>query len=196
MPIPHEVFHLESDEHFELLADTTRLQMLELLFRPMSVRELAEALDVPRTRLYHHVNQLDEAGMIRVVDTRRSGAVDEKLYQVAAKSFQPSPEYMATAVPREQAMALTAAVFGSTQADFVRAVDQGIASLRDEKGARRLHLHRGLMHLSPERLHEFVSELEALMERFGADNDDPDDVPEDAIPVSSLMVVYPTSRRT
>lgn len=194
MKIEKEVFHLENEHHFDLLADPTRLQMIELLYHPRSVGELAEALGVPRTRLYHHVNQLDEAGMIRVVDTRKSGAVDEKIYQTAAQSFQPSPEYMETAIPREQAMALTTAIFGSTQADFIRAVDEGTAELRDDKSSRSIHIHRGLAFLTPGQLHEFVTALEELMRRFDTGIDDPADIPADAIPVATLNVVYPTSR--
>ena len=83
-----EVFEIEDAETFEMLADPSRVEMLERLHHPASVGELAEDMGVPRTRLYHHVKLLEEAGMIRVVDTRRKGAMEEKVYQVAARSFR------------------------------------------------------------------------------------------------------------
>src|SRR5690606_18577146 len=56
------------------LADPHRSRMLELLSgdpkRVWSVRQLAEALEVPRTRLYHHVKVLLEQGLIEVGEQR------------------------------------------------------------------------------------------------------------------------------
>lgn len=189
-PIPDEVFYLKSEADFEVLSDPTRLEIIEMLYRPHSVGELADAMDVPRTRLYHHVNLLEEHGMIRVVDTRRSGAVDEKLYQVAARSFHPSPEYLKSSVPRERAKALITSIFGSTQADFIRAVDAGTAPLEDDGGSRSVLIFRGITRLDSEQLHQFVSDLEEVYSRYQMD----DDAPDDSVPVAVLGLVYQSSR--
>jgi DNA-binding transcriptional ArsR family regulator len=76
---PDDVFWLENKEHFDLLSDSTRLEIIELLLSPRSVADLAERMGVPRTRLYHHVNLMEDAGMIRVVETRPAGAQQEKV---------------------------------------------------------------------------------------------------------------------
>jgi hypothetical protein len=39
------------------------------------------------TRLYHHVNRLESVGIIRVVATRRVGAVTERRYRSTGKSY-------------------------------------------------------------------------------------------------------------
>lgn len=87
---PKEVFWIDDVQTFELLADPTKVEILELTAVPHSVSEIAQAMGVPRTRLYHHVGALEEAGIIAVAATRQAGAMTEKLYQAAAKSY-PSP---------------------------------------------------------------------------------------------------------
>jgi DNA-binding transcriptional ArsR family regulator len=191
-PGPADVFWLESEEHFDVLSDSTRLEMIELLMRPHSVRELAAQMRVPRTRLYHHVNQLEQAGMIRVVDTRQAGAQTEKIYQVTAYSYQPSERYLEEAMPREKAQAVLAAIFGATEADFIRSVEEGAVTFEDRATRRRLHLRRGLLQLDDERLHQFIADLEAVYDKY--DTDHPGDAPDDAQLVATVSLVYPSTR--
>lgn len=191
---PDDVFWLESAEHFDVLSDSARLEMIELLIKPRSVRELAEAMGVPRTRLYHHVNLLEETGMIRVVDTRPAGAQTEKIYQVSAYSYQPSRDYLDTAEPREKAQAVLTSIFGATEADFVRSVAEGAARLEDRNEQRTMHIRRGLLLLNRTSLHEFIAELEAVYEKYDIDPENLDDLPDDVEVVATLSLVYPSTR--
>lgn len=52
-----------------------------------SVTELAEELDVPKGTVGHHVKVLEDAGLIRVVRTRRVRALTEKFYGRTARLF-------------------------------------------------------------------------------------------------------------
>jgi DNA-binding transcriptional ArsR family regulator len=183
-----EVFWIQDEETFELLTDQTRIEIIEHLGEPRSVTELAESMGVPRTRLYHHVKLLEEAGLIEVVDTRRVGALTEKILLVAASSFQPSEAFLATAGPKQQRDAILGAVFGATRADFAKTLEaEGLEALKDQGGQRSLTLGRMVFDLTPDQLHEFVTELEALLERYAhMCDDDPD-----AIPVAAVSLVYP-----
>lgn len=193
MTQPADTFWLETSEHFDVLSDSTRLELLELLIRPRSVAELAEHMRVPRTRLYHHVNMLEEAGMIRVVDTRRAGAQTERLYQVSAYSFQPSKEYLDQALPREKAQAVLTSIFGTTEADFIRAVEDGTVTFEDPTDRRRMHIRRNLLFLDQARLGEFIAELEDVYSRY--DIDDVDELPDDVEVIATVSLVYPSARR-
>ncbi|RPI21838.1 MAG: hypothetical protein EHM57_06100 [Actinobacteria bacterium] len=95
---------------------------------------------------------------------------------------------MAESVPKEQAEAVLTALFGATRADFVRAVDAGIAPLGEGDG-RRVSLARQLLMLTPRRLTEFVRDLEALIDSYDSGSEP------DAIPVAVLHVVYPSTRK-
>jgi DNA-binding transcriptional ArsR family regulator len=63
------------------IADPLRSSLLDLtLERAATVSELAAAVGRPRSTVAHHVGVLVEAGMLRVVRTRRVRAIDERFY--------------------------------------------------------------------------------------------------------------------
>ncbi len=187
---PADVYWINDDQDLELLADPTRLEIIELLMIPRSVKQVAEAMDVPRTRLYHHFGLLEEGGMITVVEERPAGALTEKIYQVSAKSYQPSERFAENADPRRQAEAMMSSLLGATRADFVRAIAEERFSLSDTGTANKVSLGRRLMVLTPERLHQFIQDLEQLFEQYGDHEKS-----EDAITVGVLHIVHPSSRR-
>jgi Helix-turn-helix domain len=51
----------------------------------MSVKELAEELGEPQTKLYRHVRQLETAGLIRVAATRMVSGILEQRYQASQR---------------------------------------------------------------------------------------------------------------
>ncbi len=63
------------------IADPLRSTILDLVLeRAATVGELAAAVERPKSTVAHHVNVLVEAGMLRVVRTRRVRAIDERYY--------------------------------------------------------------------------------------------------------------------
>lgn len=63
------------------IADPLRLTLLDLVLeRAATVTELAEAVARPKSTVAHHVNVLVDAGLMRVVRTRRVRAIDERFY--------------------------------------------------------------------------------------------------------------------
>jgi DNA-binding transcriptional ArsR family regulator len=70
------------------MADPLRGTILDLLLeRAASVAELAAAVQRPKSTVAHHVNVLVDAGMLRVVRTRRVRAVEERYYGRTARIF-------------------------------------------------------------------------------------------------------------
>jgi DNA-binding transcriptional ArsR family regulator len=70
------------------IADPLRATILDLLLeRAATVAELAAAVRRPKSTVAHHVNVLVEAGMLRVVRTRRVRAIDERYYGRTARVF-------------------------------------------------------------------------------------------------------------
>ena len=65
------------------LAHPLRLRVLELFAeRPRTTMQVAELLGQPPTRLYHHVNALERAGLIRVRERRPNRGTVEKWFEV------------------------------------------------------------------------------------------------------------------
>jgi DNA-binding transcriptional ArsR family regulator len=70
------------------MADPLRGMVLDLLLeRAATVAELAAALKRPKSTVAHHVNVLVEAGMLRVVRTRRVRAIHERFFGRTARLF-------------------------------------------------------------------------------------------------------------
>jgi DNA-binding transcriptional ArsR family regulator len=65
-----------------------REQLLDLaLERAATVAELSEAVGRPRSSVAYHVNVLVDAGLLKVVRTRRVRAIDERFYGRTARIF-------------------------------------------------------------------------------------------------------------
>ena len=188
---PAESFPIDDLETLKLIVTEPRIEIIELLRKPSSVGELADRMGVPRTRLYHHINTLEEIGAIVVVDERRAGALNEKIYQVAARSFQPSEDFLESATPREQAIGILDSLFSITRSDLVRAVERDRVSLGDAESKRSMMIARHMLTLTPERRAEFVGRLESLIHEF-ADHEESDETE----PFGLLIIAHPSSRST
>ena len=71
------------------MADSLRATILDLLLeRAATVTELATAVKRPKSTVAHHVHVLVDAGLLRVVRTRRVRAIDERYYGRTARVFQ------------------------------------------------------------------------------------------------------------
>ena len=70
------------------MADPLRSTILDLVLeRAATVTELAGAVGRPKSTVAHHVKVLVDAGMLRVVRTRRVRAIDERFYGRTARLF-------------------------------------------------------------------------------------------------------------
>jgi DNA-binding transcriptional ArsR family regulator len=86
---------LTRPDQVQALSHSNRNTILGLLHeRAATVSELAEALQRPKSTVAHHVRVLAEAGLVRVVRTRRVRAIEERYYGRTARLFyvERSPE--------------------------------------------------------------------------------------------------------
>lgn len=79
---------VSSPRELRAIADPLRSTILELLLeRAATVSELAAAVGRPRSTVAHHVGLLADAGMLKVVRTRRVRAIQERVYGRTARIF-------------------------------------------------------------------------------------------------------------
>lgn len=172
------------------IAEPTRVAILEQLAEPQSVSQLARALDVPRTRLYHHISLLRRSNIIEVVARRRVGAMTERIYAPTARTFRPSPELLTSGDMEERLDALSTLLFDATRSDFRHSVLSGRATLEEGTGPRQVAIGRSIGFLSAARAEEFIAELEALAARF----DEAHRTDGEGQPFAFSWVFYPASR--
>ena len=71
-------------DRLKAMADPTRIRfILELGAEPRTVKEVAEALGVPPTRLYYHLRILERHGLVEVANRRMVSGIEERSYRLA-----------------------------------------------------------------------------------------------------------------
>jgi DNA-binding transcriptional ArsR family regulator len=114
---------LTTPSQVKAISHPLRTQILHLLHeRAATVTELAVALERPKSTVAHHVRVLAEAGLLRVVRTRRVRAIEERYYGRTARLFYVGVEQTRDGeeLPRD---------FN----DFEVAADESVAAFRDGK---------------------------------------------------------------
>jgi len=139
------------------MADPLRIRLLEWVAEaPRSARELADCAGLPADRLYYHLGQLEQAGLIEVAEYRRldRGKV-ERIY-APAETEPPGDD----ADPEETAVFL-GSMLEATALDITAACQARRAGRR-----REVDLHRGTVRLTDEALAELRGRIEQLAARF------------------------------
>jgi len=83
-----EMLVITAPEQLRAVADPLRATLMELLLeRAATVTEMAHAVRRPKSTIAYHVNLLVDAGLLRVIRTRRVRAIDERYYGRNARTF-------------------------------------------------------------------------------------------------------------
>ncbi len=168
--IPDEV-SINTEAQLEALRSPVRMRVLNATRKPRSVREIADLLDMPVTRLYYHINLLHEVGFLDVVHTRKSGARLEKLYRVAGKSIVVGRELAENAPdPATAARALAAVVLEPALLEAETAIIDRFGG----RPGRQIDLGRSLAVLSPDEVATISSKIERLVREHLADRNESD----------------------
>ena len=139
-------------EQLRALADPLRSTLLELLLeRAATVNELARAVDRPKSSVAYHVNQLVDAGLLRVVRTRRVRAIEERFYGRVART------YYVGALSRAEDKQVVSRINGLAEA----AAEAAAAHAADELRCTLMHAR-----IPIEDVREFWAEVQALARRF------------------------------
>ncbi len=144
------------------LADPLRIRLWEWLAEtPRSARQLAECAGLPADRLYYHLGQLEQAGLIEVADYRRLARGKVERVYAPAESEPPGD-----ATP-EEAAAFLGAVLEATAMDITTAYKAKQAGRR-----REVDLHRGTLRLTDHALAELRGHIKQLAARFADPSED------------------------
>jgi DNA-binding transcriptional ArsR family regulator len=181
-------------DELKAISDPVRLRILEAMVahadETWTVKRIARALDVGPTKLYHHINILEEQGFIRVAGTRVVSGIIETSYRIAQLSVRLDRGMMSnpSASGASGVHDVLSVVFDTVREDIERALTSGLIDGASDPLSQLLV--RGLTRLSPERARELRERLTALVEEFGATPDSAGADP-DAQPFGYLISLYP-----
>lgn len=83
-----DVLELTEPAQYKALFNETRTEIVSVLLeRAATTSELAETLGKPKGTVGHHMNVLAEAGLVKVVRTKRVRALEAKYYGRTARVF-------------------------------------------------------------------------------------------------------------
>lgn len=147
-----EMVVVTAPEQLRALADPLRRTLLELLHeRAATVTELAQATERPKSTVAYHVNLLVEAGLAKVVRTRRVRAIEERYYGRVARTL-----YIG-ALTRAEDKQTVAAINGLAEA----AAESAPAHAADELRCLLLHAR-----IPIEDVRTFWAEVQEVARRF------------------------------
>jgi len=139
-------------EQLRALADPLRATLLELVLeRAATVTEMAQAVDRPKSTVAYHINLLVDAGLLRVVRTRRVRAIEERYYGRVARTF-----YVGV-LNRPEDKQVVAAINGLAEA----AAESSAAHAADDLRCTLVHAR-----IPREDIRNFWAEVQELARRF------------------------------
>src|ERR1700761_4928208 len=147
------VREIDSVEGLRALADPVRLAILSALdtrardgeLPVMSVKELAQHLGEPQTKLYRHVKQLEAAGLIEVAATRMVSGILEQRYRVRQSDLR-----LSAALFQRHTDETEAAVRSAFDAFLRRVFDQARNEDRPPDASDNPLLHVSEVQVSPQ----------------------------------------------
>lgn len=164
-------FIIKDLETLRVFSDPLRSKIYEMLIdEPLTIRQVAQKLGLASSKLYYHVNLMEQAKLIKLVETRMVANLEEKVYQSAAPCLEIEPNLLNLAKTRnlESGIQLLTSILDTTREDMIRSLQARQTSL--EQGAephpRRVIISREVRSLSAEKQKEFEERLDALMKDF------------------------------
>lgn len=158
-------------EQIKTLADPLRLRMLEAFGDERTTKQVADLLEEKPTRLYHHVDALERAGLIRLTRTARKRGTTEKYYRAVAESFRAELGLFAPddGVETDPLFDLIDHTLDRTRLELREVLTTGGAAVLEEEG-----LHTFVeIEASRDRVERLRSELMSVLD--GLRDDSPDD---------------------
>jgi DNA-binding transcriptional ArsR family regulator len=162
---------IQSAEAASTLFSPARMRILEQLENPDSAAGVARRLELPRQQVSYHMRELEQAGLVELVDERRKGNCVERVVRATARSYVISPEALGKlgATPEQQHDRFSVGYLVSLGARAIR--ELAIICGRAEKAGKRvstLAMEVEVRFASAESRNAFAEELAETIARLAA----------------------------
>jgi DNA-binding transcriptional ArsR family regulator len=172
-----DAFVIDDLETLKVIADPLRKRIMELLEAPGTVKMVAQRLGMPPSKLYYHVNLLEDHGLLRVTDMRLVSGIVEKHYQVAARTINVKSGLLSPSVGDDGLNMMLSEMLEETANDIRAAAREGVIDFEtDAPKQRKLFMSRLEVTLTDEQALVFQEQLKAMIESLSdaaSDDEDP-----------------------
>jgi hypothetical protein len=185
-------------EQVRMLADPLRLKLLGAFGQtPRTTKQVAGILGEKPTKLYHHVEALQRAGLIELKETRPNRGTVEKYYQAVATRFEVPASLFALEVPGAEPSASPRGMLDSILESTRRELLDSLPEVAPADGAERQRalVARMIIDGPPERIDRLRSELIDWMEKWRAEEGEGSKAGEEGAQRYGLTVAFYPLRR-
>lgn len=162
-------FLIRDLDTLKLIAHPLRIKITRAVKKPRTVKEAAAVLKIPATKLYYHFNQLEEKGIIQVVETNVVSGIIEKTYQVTARRYRVDDNLLSGAPMTDETIeTVLTAVFDAAKDEMRHSFQAGLIDFQDEEKLRHGSLNRAHYRLTPAQARSFLDKLQALTDETDA----------------------------
>ncbi|MAT97613.1 MAG: hypothetical protein CL608_10760 [Anaerolineaceae bacterium] len=171
---PKDKLIIEDLDALKVIADPLRTQIIEILtHQSATVKQAADKLGLAPSKLYYHVNMLENAGFIVVVETRMVANMQEKYYRTVAHAFELDESLLTfhTAAGQDTVHTMLNNILDTTRDDIQRSLQARLFALDQgsSEQERRFMLTRQSGYIAEDRADEFMERLQALLQEFVQD---------------------------
>jgi predicted ArsR family transcriptional regulator len=153
------LFLIRTPEQLKAISDPLRQQLIGAFASPTTAKQAAVQLQAPVGRLYHHIDQLLAAGLIKVTSERQRRGAVERTFQAVAVRFRVDPGV----VSGEATPAQLRETYGRG------ALDDMLAAYTPD-GPQVLHMARARIKITEEGLAKLETRLGKFLKKY-ADED-------------------------
>ncbi len=169
-------------ETLKVISDPLRVQILEHIGLASdsggltTVKQLSEALDIPSTKLYYHINLLEKHNLIWVAETRVVSGILEKHYQVRARKIRADIDISQnTNIDRDQGMALALSSIATMLDTAYKNVEKSFHQRLEETQngnheSVAMLTSQAMLQLSSEEAEDLIAKVNELVSEFAEIN--------------------------
>ncbi len=191
-------YRISDLEQVKALAHPLRVRIIETLAAsdPMTTKQVADFLGEKPTRLYHHVDLLEKAGLIHLTHTRKNRGTTEKYYEAIARQFRAAADLFSDESADDQLDALRPmihTVFDNTTSEMLRLIEmQKPGDSLDDEGGLLSYIE---MHLPQEQIDEVQQKLKDVLDLLQSFSDPDSTADEEDLRKFRLTIAhYPLDR--
>lgn len=168
---PEPLLTITDLETLKVISDPLRLQIVRAVSgcnqegRLCSVKQIADALDLPQARLYYHIKQLESQGLLVVEDTHIVSGIVEKLYRVQAYRIIVASDLFNSEAGKETIFPLLSEMLNKVYKDLRALLEKPDERTRKEN----ISISRHSMRLPADKVQEYSQRLEQLLDEIEAE---------------------------
>lgn len=183
---PQPVRVLRDLTELKAVSDPLRIRILDTLQagkdRSWTVKEIAATLGEPATKLYHHIKQLEQVGLVRDVETRVVSGIVEHRYRIGQLVIRFDDELFRSSATRGDSAATIASIIDGAR-------DEIVTHLVREGDESEIGMTKVVTRVAPQDAELLQEELVKVIRRFETERAGGEDA--DARGLNVVLLAYP-----